>query len=177
MSYIEFGFCFVLGFFFYLWGSWLWMQTVQTVAPCIWLWRWNDQLKSCTLGCSHKEGGSRQEFPSGASTREETLWKKHPVKIWAMTVGLCSIMERTRGLPQPLAMSDSLRFWLLLTVDSVPSKFSWLPLSSSCFGSERGRNQKGMLEMSMRAEDARKPSHQAPTHRASLGVMVILSGW
>lgn len=58
---------------FDLWGSWLWMQTVQTAVPCIWLWRWTGQWRSWTSGYSHKGAGSRQEFPTSASVREETL--------------------------------------------------------------------------------------------------------
>lgn len=74
-------------------------------------------------------------------------------------------------------MSVSLRLWLLLRASSVPPRVSCLASSPSCFGSERGRNQKGKLEMSRRADDTRKPIHHAPTQRASLGVMVTLSGW
>lgn len=51
------------------------MQTVQTAVPCIWLWRWTGQWRSWTSGYSHKGAGSRQEFPTSASVREETLCK------------------------------------------------------------------------------------------------------
>lgn len=33
---------------FYRWGSWLLRLTVQTVVPCIWLWRWIGQSGSWT---------------------------------------------------------------------------------------------------------------------------------
>lgn len=98
--------------------------------------------------------------------------------IWTQTIKCHSYSVMGEGgLSQPLAMSVSLRLWLLLRAFSVPTRSSRLALSPSCFSSERGRNQKGMLEMSRRADDTRKPIHQAPTQRASLGVMVTLSGW
>lgn len=79
----------------------------------------------------------------------------------------------------PLAMSPNLRLWLSSIPPFVPFPvvcFGYdLSRSSSFTGRERGRKQKGMLDMSRRAEDTMKPIHQAPTQRESLGVMVTLS--
>lgn len=82
-----------------------------------------------------------------------------------------------RGLPQPLAISASLRLLSLLSAGTAPSLASHLLSSSSSFGGDRGRNQKGMADMNMRPDEMRKPIHQAPTQRASFGVMVTLSEW
>lgn len=81
------------------------------------------------------------------------------------------------GSPQLLAMSASLRLPPVPTAASAAS-LSPHPLLSSpgSGGGERGRKKKGMAEMNMRPEEMKKPIHQAPTQRASLGVMVTLSG-
>lgn len=42
-------------------------------------------------------------------------------------------------------------------------------------GTERGRNQKGMAESRVMTPAMRYPSHQAPTQRASAGVIVMVS--
>lgn len=72
-------------------------------------------------------------------------------------------------------MSASLRLLSLLTAATAPSLSPHLLLSSSSFSGDRGRNQKGMAERNMRPDEMRKPIHQAPTQRASFGVMVTLS--
>lgn len=81
---------------------------------------------------------------------------------------------RRASLALPLAISFSLSLWLLLTAASGVTEAD-LDSEVSGLGRERGRNQKGMLEMKRRAEDTRKPNHQAPTQRASFTVMVTLS--
>lgn len=86
-------------------------------------------------------------------------------------------MEIKRGLPQLLAMSASLRLLSLLSAGTAPSLSPHLLSSSSGFSGDRGRNQKGMADMNMRPDEMRKPIHQAPTQRASFGVMVTLSEW
>lgn len=86
-------------------------------------------------------------------------------------------MDIKRGLPQLLAMSASLGLLSLLSAATAPSLSPHLLSSSSGFSGDRGRNQKGMADMNMRPDEMRKPIHQAPTQRASFGVMVTLSEW
>lgn len=103
----------------------------------------------------------------------------NPLKIQVNSTRLDTYAQRRIVCTVPLAMSVSFRSWLLLTASSGPTGLvsagvDWNS-SPSCLGSERGKNQKGMLETSRRAAETRKPNHQAPTQRASSRVMVILS--
>lgn len=72
-------------------------------------------------------------------------------------------------------MSASLRLLSLLTAATAPSLSPHLLSSSSALSGDRGKNQKGMAEMNMKPDEMRKPIHQAPTQRASFGVMATLS--
>lgn len=92
-----------------------------------------------------------------------------------MQIEHCDNVFICAEMPQLLAMSASLRLMSLLTAATAPSLSPHLLWSSSSFSGAGGRNQKGMAEMNIRLEDRRKPSHQAPTQRASFGVMVTLS--